>query len=194
MGHEDTGGTGAAPERSGTGGAQGAEAAHGADPPASTAAAAAHLKERLYATITMISVVIGLAVSEHADPAGTAATVLTAAVGLWLATLVADQQAHRVVHGRLASGTELRRMLWVSSPLLLSAVGPLLLIGCAALGVMALPTALYAAAGVSVASLFGWGWYGGVRMGSGVVVSLLAGALDAAIGLSVALVKAAAGH
>ncbi|KOV17518.1 MULTISPECIES: hypothetical protein [unclassified Streptomyces] len=165
------------------------------DSPADVAAAAAaRLKERLYATITMISVVIGLAVSEHADAAGTAATVLTTAVGLWLATLVADQQAHRVVHGRLATGAELRHMLWVGSPLLLSAVAPLILIASSALGVMELRTALYASAGVSVASLFGWGWYGGVRMGSGAAVAVLAGALDAAIGLAVALVKAAAGH
>ncbi len=120
--------------------------------------------------------------------------MLPTAVGLWLATLVADQQAHRVVHGRLATGAELRHMLWVGSPLLLSAVAPLILIASSALGVMELRTALYASAGVSVASLFGWGWYGGVRMGSGAAVAVLAGALDAAIGLAVALVKAAAGH
>lgn len=182
MGHEDTDTTAPWPEQP------------GADGPATSAEAAARLKERLYATITMISVVIGLAVSEHADAVGTAATVLTAAVGLWLASLVADQQAHRVVHGRLASGAELRRMLWVSSPLLLSAVAPLILIGSAGLGVMELRTALYAAAWVSIASLFAWGCYGGVRMGTGPAVALLAGALDAAIGLAVALVKAFAGH
>ncbi|MEU9378352.1 hypothetical protein AB0D94_31950 [Streptomyces sp. NPDC048255] len=194
MGQEDTGGTAPGPDRADAGAGAGGGGAAVAAPVQDPQTAAARLKERLYATITMISVVIGLAVSEHADAAGTSATVLTAAVGLWLATLVADQQAHRVVHGRLATGGELRHMLWVSSPLLLSAVGPLILIGSAALGVMDLRTALYAAAGVSVASLFGWGWYGGVRMGGGAAVALLAGALDAAIGLAVALVKATAGH
>ncbi|MDH6544493.1 hypothetical protein [Streptomyces sp. SPB4] len=187
MGHEDTGDDGHGTGSDGPGTTAGAATA-------TAEASAARLKERLYATITMISVVIGLAASEHVDAVGATATVLTAAVGLWLASLVADQQAHRVVHGRLATGAELRRMLWVGSPLLLSAVGPLILIGSAVLGVMELPTALYAAAGVNVASLFGWGWYGGVRMGSGPALALLAGALDAAIGLSVALVKAAAGH
>ncbi|AKL69283.1 hypothetical protein OG590_02820 [Streptomyces goshikiensis] len=156
--------------------------------------AAARLKERLYASITMISVVIGLAAAEHADAVGAAATVLTAAVGLWLAALVADQQAHRVVHGRLATGHELRAMLAVSSPLLVSAAGPLVLIGAAALGVMELDTALLTAAGVNVATLFAWGCFGGIRMGGGTVSALLAGALDAAIGTAVALVKAAAGH
>ncbi|MCX5400443.1 hypothetical protein [Streptomyces sp. NBC_00102] len=85
-------------------------------------------------------------------------------------------------------------MLWVSSPLLLSAAGPLVLIGAAALGLMYLETALFAAAGVSVAGLFGWGWYGGVRLGNGTAGALLAGALDAAIGLVVAVVKAAVSH
>ncbi|MFJ8011209.1 hypothetical protein [Streptomyces sp. NPDC096339] len=159
-----------------------------------TAMAAAHLKERLYATITMISVVIGLAGGSHLDVAGAAATVATAAVGLWMAALVADQQAHRVTHGALARGRELRAMLFVSSPLLLSAVGPLILIGVAALGVIGLETALYTAAGVNVATLFAWGCYGGIRMGGGTAFALLAGAIDAAIGTAVAVVKAVNGH
>lgn len=156
--------------------------------------AAAQLKERLYATITMISVVIGLAGSSHVDAVGAAATVATASAGLWLAALVADQQAHRVVHGALARGRELRAMLFVSSPLLLSAVGPLVLIGVSALGAMGLQTALFTAAGVNVATLFAWGCYGGIRMGGGAAFALLAGAIDAAIGTAVAVVKAAAGH
>ncbi|MFJ9644050.1 hypothetical protein ACWEPM_16975 [Streptomyces sp. NPDC004244] len=155
---------------------------------------AARLKERLYATITMISVVIGLGAGGHVDAADAALTVVTASVGLWLAALTADQQAHRVVHGTLATGRELRSMLFVSSPLLLSAVGPLLLVGISALGVMALDTALATAAAVNVGTLFAWGCYGGVRMGSGTLVALVAGGIDAAIGTAVALVKAAAGH
>lgn len=159
-----------------------------------TQLAKAQLKERLYATITMISVVIGLVGSGHVDALGAVATVVTASVGLWLASLVADQQAHRVMHGALARGRELRAMLFVSSPLLLSAAGPLFLIGVSALGVMGLETALITAAWVNVASLFAWGCYGGIRMGGGTVFALVAGAIDAAIGTAVALVKAAAGH
>ncbi|MFK0257076.1 hypothetical protein [Streptomyces sp. NPDC090445] len=164
------------------------------DVPTTVEEAAARLKERLYATITMISVVIGLGASGHVDAVGAAATVITASVGLWLAALVADQQAHRVVHGALATGRELRSVLFVNSPLLLSAVGPLLLIGISALGVMALSTALVTAAAVNVATLFAWGCYGGIRMGSGTLFALVAGVIDAAIGTAVALVKAVASH
>ncbi|WP_406419147.1 hypothetical protein [Streptomyces sp. NBC_01614] len=188
MGHDDSEGAGGPPLPAG-----GPVAGAGKDP-RTTADWLNWLKERLYATITMISVVIGLTVAEHPSSAGAAASVAAAAVGLWLATLVADEQAHRTVHGRVATGAELRRMLWVSSPLLLSAVGPLVLIGSAALDVMDLDTALFVAAGVNVAGLFGWGWYGGVRMGNSTMAGVLAGVLDAVIGLAVALVKAAAGH
>jgi hypothetical protein len=155
---------------------------------------ASRLKERLYATITMIAVVVGLAYSAHADAADVAVSVAVTAVGLWLASLVADVQAHRVVDRRGTTGRELVGMLYVSSPLLLSAVGPLFLVLLSALGVMELHTALLTAAWVNVASLFTWGWFGGVRMGNGPVVALLGGVVDAAIGTAVALVKAAAGH
>ncbi|MGW3991747.1 hypothetical protein [Streptomyces sp. NPDC004830] len=151
------------------------------------------LKERIYATITMIAVVVGLSLGD-VESLGALATVLTTALGLWLAAFVADQQAHRTVHRRFATGRELRRMLYVSSPLLSCAVGPALLIGLAALDVLPLDTALSAAAGVAVVSLFLWGCLGGLRMGGGVPTAILAGVVDAAIGVAVALVKAAAGH
>jgi hypothetical protein len=164
-----------------------------ASPGAETGALADRLKERIYATITMIAVVIGLSLGDVRS-LGALATVLTTALGLWLAALVADQQAHRTVHRRPANGRELRRMLYVSSPLLSCAVGPSVLIALAALDVLSLDAALPAAAGVCVVSLFLWGCVGGLRMGGGAVAAVVAGLADAAIGVAVALVKAAAGH
>ncbi|MEU0137891.1 hypothetical protein ABZ172_28230 [Streptomyces sp. NPDC006296] len=151
------------------------------------------LKERIYATITMIAVVVGLSAGE-AGTAGALATVLTTALGLWLAAFVADQQAHRTVHRHFATGHDLRRMLYVSSPLLSCAAGPSVMIGLAALDVLSLSTALMTAAGVAIASLFAWGCAGGLRMGGGVLLATLAGLVDAVIGVAVALVKTAAGH
>ncbi|GAA5023870.1 hypothetical protein [Kitasatospora paranensis] len=162
-------------------------------PEAEVGALAERLKERIYATITMIAVLVGLSAG-HAGLAGALATVLTTALGLWLATVVADQQAHRTVHRRRATGRELRRMLYVSSPLLSCAVGPAVMIGLAALNVFALSTALLTAVGLAIASLFVWGCVGGLRMGGGALAAVVAGLLDAAVGLAVALVKASAGH
>ncbi|MFI6520671.1 hypothetical protein ACIBF1_34315 [Spirillospora sp. NPDC050679] len=152
------------------------------------------LKERIYATITMVSVTIGLSFAHAADAGGAALTVGATALGLWLASLVADQQSYRTLHRRGPSPAETREALYVSSPLLLSAVGPLLLIGLAALGLLELRTALLVAAAGDVLTLFFWGYVSGRRMGGGPAASLVAGVVDMAIGLTVAYVKFSSGH
>ncbi|MFJ6940237.1 hypothetical protein [Streptomyces sp. NPDC101132] len=152
------------------------------------------LKERIYAAITMLAVVVGLAQNPHTGHATAAVYVTCTAVGLWLATLVADAQAHRVVHQRLPDRREVRHFLFVSSPLLGSALGPLVMVALSAAGALGLETALWVAVGVDVASLAAWGYTGGRRMGGGLLVSALAGLVDAAIGLGVVTVKLVAGH
>ncbi|MGW1887040.1 hypothetical protein [Streptomyces sp. NPDC001970] len=156
--------------------------------------AAARLKERIYATITLTAVVVALAETDEPDHVEAALTVAVTALGIWLATLVADEQSHRAVSGRGATRREIRTALHVSSPLLLTAVGPLVLIALSALGAMGLVTALLIGAGVEVATLFLWGWRTGLRMGNGPVSALISGLLDTAIGVGVVAVKLLAGH
>ncbi|MCX4706653.1 hypothetical protein OG252_02045 [Streptomyces sp. NBC_01352] len=152
------------------------------------------LKERIYAVITMLAVMVGLAQNTHTRHSTAALYVTGTAVGLWLATLVADMQAHRVVHQRLANRREVRHLLFVSSPLLSCAAGPLLMIGLSAGGALGLSTALWIAVGVDVASMAVWGFTGGRRMGGGVLLSGVAGLMDAAIGSGVVMVKVITGH
>ncbi|MFI6435933.1 hypothetical protein [Streptomyces sp. NPDC050759] len=152
------------------------------------------LKERIYAVITMLAVLVGLAQNVHTRPSTAALYVTGTAVGLWLATLVADMQAQRVVHQRLADRRRVRHLLFVSSPLLSCAAGPLLLIALSAAGGFDLSTALWIAVGVDVASMAVWGFEGGRRMGGGVLPSFLAGLMDAAIGSGVVMVKVITGH
>ncbi|MGW7300672.1 hypothetical protein [Streptomyces sp. NPDC054829] len=152
------------------------------------------VKERVYATITMLAVLVGLAQNSHTRYSTAAVFVACTALGLWLATLVADLQAHRVVHQRMPARGEVRDLLYATWPLLSSAVGPLVMIALSALGLLGLSTALWIAVGVDVASLAGWGFIGGRRMGNGVLPSVLAAVVDAAIGLGVVMVKVVAGH
>ncbi|MEV4253152.1 hypothetical protein AB0J52_08260 [Spirillospora sp. NPDC049652] len=152
------------------------------------------LKERIYATITMIAVTAGLALGGHVGPAGAALSVVGTAGGLWLATLVSDGQAHMTVHGSRPDRHGMLRALYVTSPLLLSAVSPLLLVGVAALDLMKLRTALLIAVGLDVLSLFLWGYLGARRLGGRPVVALVAGVLDLLIGAVVVGVKLLAGH
>ncbi|MFD3474606.1 hypothetical protein [Streptomyces sp. NPDC058695] len=152
------------------------------------------LKERIYAAITMLAVVVGLAQSPHAEHWTAAAYVTGTAVGLWLATLVADVQAHRVVHKRFPGRADMRHMLYVSSPLLSSAAGPLAMDALSAAGALDLDTALWIAAGAGIAGIAAWGFEGGRRMGGGLLASSLAAAVDAVIGAGVVGVKLLAGH
>ncbi|MFJ8019458.1 hypothetical protein [Streptomyces sp. NPDC096311] len=152
------------------------------------------LKKRIYATVTMVAVLMGLRQIPHLEPADAALAIAGTAVGLWLASLVADAQAHRTVHGQWARTGEIRRMLYVATPLLLSGAGPLLLAGLSSAGTMELPTALAVAVTTDVFSLFLWGWLGGLCTGAGPVTALITGGLDAAIGLGVVAVKALATH
>ncbi|MEV1050237.1 hypothetical protein [Streptomyces sp. NPDC049887] len=156
--------------------------------------AAARLKERIYATITLTAVVVALAETAHPELLESALTVAVTALGIWLATLVADEQSHRALTGRAANRQEIRAALHVSSPLLLTAVGPLTLIGVSALGALDLGTALLLSAAVEVATLFFWGWRTGLRMGNGPLSAFLSGIVDTAIGVSVIAVKLLSGH
>ncbi|MEU6174974.1 hypothetical protein ABZ832_24070 [Streptantibioticus parmotrematis] len=152
------------------------------------------LKERVYATITMLAVVVSLAVGGTADHGDAVWSILGTSIGVWLATFVADQQAHRAVAHRYARSEEFRQMLYTSSPLLLSAVGPLVFTGVSALGLMSLPVAMYIACGLDLAELFVWSTVTGLRMGEGRLAALLAGAADMVIGFGIVMVKVIGGH
>ncbi|MEV7991891.1 hypothetical protein AB0O67_08230 [Streptomyces sp. NPDC086077] len=156
--------------------------------------AAARLKERIYATLTLTAVVVALVETEHPEHLESALTVAVTALGVWLATLVADEQSHRALTGRSTSPQELRTAVYVSSPLLLTAAGPLVLIGVSALGALELGTALLISAGVEVGTLFLWGWRSGLRMGNGRLNALFSGLVDTLIGVGVVAVKLLAGH
>ncbi|WP_394436392.1 hypothetical protein [Streptomyces sp. SGAir0957] len=152
------------------------------------------LKERIYASLTLLAVLVGQAQSGHPRHAGAAVSVAVTALGLWLATIVADLQAHPVAHGRMPRLPEIRHTVFTSSPLLTSAIGPLLVIALSAVGVVELTTALWIAVGSEVAALAAWGVTGGRRVGAGRIGALVTGALNAVIGIGVVAVKLIAGH
>lgn len=155
---------------------------------------AEHLKERIYATLTIIAVMLGLALAGDATHLASALSVFGTALGLWLATLTAEAQAHRIAYGRMTNAAEFRHMLFVSSPLLTAAVGPLMLVGLSALEALPLTTALYLAVAVDAAELFLWSCVTGKRMGGGLLAAIVVGLINLLIGGIVIVVKLTAGH
>jgi hypothetical protein len=85
-------------------------------------------------------------------------------------------------------------MLFVTSPLMTAGVGPLILVGLSALGVLALTPALYISVAVDTAAMFVWGWVSGRRMGAVGFGAVLSGLVYLLIGGIVIAVKLAAGH
>jgi hypothetical protein len=152
------------------------------------------LKERIYASLSLLAVLVGLAQGGHVTHTGAVVSVAVTAVGLWTATLVADLQAHPVTHGRRPGRRDLRHTLFTSSPLLSVAVGPLALIALSAAGALDLDTALWVSVGSEVASLAALGFVGGRRIGSGPLRALMTAVLNTVIGSGVVAVKLLAGH
>ncbi|MFP5020773.1 hypothetical protein [Pseudonocardia phyllosphaerae] len=154
---------------------------------------AARLKERIYAGLTVMAVLAGHALSHAPSHRATALTVIGTSLGLWLATVAAEQQAHRVVHGS-SSRSEVLRQFYVTSPLLTAAIAPLVLITLSALGAFPLEGALWAAVGIDAASLFGFGVLSGLRMRARWSFALVSGLVNLGIGAFVVAVKVWAGH
>ncbi|MFE5209377.1 hypothetical protein [Streptomyces sp. NPDC056600] len=152
------------------------------------------LKERIYASLTLLAVLVGLAQGGHPTHAGALVSVVVTALGLWLATLVADLQAHPVAHRRWPTPREVKHVLFTSSPLLTCAVGPVLMIGLSAAGLLGLTTALWVSVGSEVAALALWGFAGGRRVGAGPWRATVTAVLNTVIGLAVVSVKLLAGH
>ncbi|NEA41892.1 hypothetical protein [Streptomyces sp. SID11385] len=152
------------------------------------------VKERIYASLSLLAVLVGYGQSAHPSHEGVAVAVAATALGLWLATLVADLQSHPVAHSRELGSHAVRHALYTSSPLLTSAAGPLLLTALSALGAMELDTALWISVGSEVAGLAAWGYAGGRRAGRGVPRAVFSAVLYAVIGVFVAGVKVLAGH
>ncbi|WP_206663998.1 hypothetical protein [Thermomonospora catenispora] len=154
-----------------------------------TEAQAERLKERIYATITIVAVLMGLFRSPDVSHADAALVVVITAGGLWGAMFTADWQVYRIVHGVHPHGPDRRRMAYVTAPLLSSAVLPLVLICLSALGVMRLGAALLTAAVANTAGLFLWGLVGGMRMGARPAGAAVTGLFNLGIGALIIFVK-----
>ncbi|MBA9001162.1 hypothetical protein [Thermomonospora cellulosilytica] len=150
---------------------------------------AERLKERIYATITIVAVLMGLFRSPDISHADAALVVVITAVGLWAAMLSADWQVYRIVHGAHPYGRDRRRMVYVTAPLLSSAVLPLVLICLSALGLLTLGAALLASAMANTAGLFLWGLVGGMRMGARPVGAVMTGLFNLSIGALIIFIK-----
>lgn len=117
-------------------------------------AAAEHLRERVYGTVSVLASIATLVAAEHEAGAVAAAVTLVVTVGaLWAASLFADLTAHLAVHQAWPGRVAVRQLLSSHYEILAAAALPVLLVLSTETGWWELDTALRWAAGAQIATL-----------------------------------------
>lgn len=114
---------------------------------------AAFLKEQIYGSFTLLAVNIGLLVKPDVKVESAFITIISTAVGLWLASLLASVIAYRVVHDKNMPRKEFVHELTVHRGLLVAAVPSLLMFTLAAIGAIEIRTALIAAVSLAIVGM-----------------------------------------
>lgn len=159
-------------------------------------AVAENMKERIYSTITLLAVLAALwQNASHHSHIGTIASILGAAVALWLATLIATRMSYRAVHGRSIHRSEYVKTLFTSSGLIAPAILPAIIIAISGLTHWYnLKTALMAAIVASLLSLFLLSFTAGRKIYDSFGRLILVSTLEMSVGVGVILLKLAVGE
>lgn len=103
------------------------------------------LTERIYGSITLFAVSLGLLLgSQHITIGHAFAVIVFTTSGLWAASLFAYTTSYRVMYGRSMPKSQLVKSLAAHRGILVSAVAPVLLLGVAFTGLIEVRTALVA--------------------------------------------------
>jgi hypothetical protein len=157
-------------------------AGHLVDPGAEDQRGVARLREAVYGTIVVLSVLAVLSESERSANIAALSIAGTSLV-LFFAQVYAGSVAERIRLGREPGLGDLRRLAADSWPVAAVTLWPLVLLGLAGLGVMETATAIALAMWLAVAALGVWGWRAGQIGHSRVIGRLWSTALDLAVGL-----------
>lgn len=151
------------------------------------------LRERIYATITLLAVVVAL--WQHPDehqPLGAIGIILGTVVALWLATIVAARISYTAVHGAAVhKEPKYLEASKAASGLLTPAGPPIFFVLLSMSGLFSLKTALLIGVISLLASLFLFSVMSGSRVTDSKVKLLVFSAMQTLIGVGVVLLKLA---
>jgi hypothetical protein len=156
---------------------------------------AENMRERIYATITLLALIAALwqTSSEHSI-LGSIASIVGTVVALWLATLISSRMSHRAVHGKSMASRDLGRLAFTSSGLFVPAVAPVLFILLSTIGLMSLKTAYVAGMAALLLSLFLLSFTAGRRIYTSPIRLWVVSLAEMAVGVGVILLKLAIGE
>lgn len=151
------------------------------------------LRERIYATITLLAVVAAL--WQHPDehqPLGAIGIILGTVVALWLATLVAARISYTAVHGsKVHKEPKYLEASKAASGLLTPATAPIAFILLSMTGLFSLKVGLLIGVVSLLASLFFFSVMSGSRVTDSRVKLLIFSTMQTLIGVGVVLLKLA---
>jgi len=142
----------------------------------------------VYGSVLAAAVVASLDIGDVSDVVMTESLAVTMGV-FYLAHVWSEAINDRMHDPRPYSWARLRAVALWHWPMLQSAIGPLVALALADLGVWSKPTAVTVALAISVAQLAGWGVAVGLRTFDSWPPALLTGLVDGLLGVAIVLLK-----
>lgn len=156
---------------------------------------AENMKERIYATITLLAVMSALwQAADHHTVLGVIASIGGTAVALWLATLISARVSYRAVYGESMGRKKLARLLFTSSGLYIPVIIPTLFILVSSTGMLSLRNALLGGIVALLLSLFTLSFVAGRRIYTSMMRVILISILEMLLGVGVIALKLAVGQ
>ncbi|HEY1085243.1 MAG TPA: hypothetical protein VGE34_00770 [Candidatus Saccharimonadales bacterium] len=153
------------------------------------------LKERIYATITLLALLATLWHSaDHFTAKGVIVSIVGTVIGLWLAIGIASRMSYQVVHGKRMDTKTYFTILRHHSALLAPAFPVVIFILGSLTGLYSLKAALLASLIVLLLSFVGFSLLAGRRMRSSWTEITITSGFEIALGIGVIALKIYAGH
>lgn len=150
---------------------------------------AAFLKEQIYGSFTLLAVNFGLLLKPDLKISNAFITVLSTALGLWLASLLASVIAYRVVHDKTMPRREFIHDFAVHRGLLVAAVPSMLMFGLAAFDLINIRTAVIAAISLAIVGMTVAILRSAKTRSNDITTAIISIAVQAAVGAVIILIK-----
>lgn len=154
-----------------------------------------YLKERIYATITLLALLATLWWNvEHLSHWAAVLSTVGTLVALWLAIGVSSRMSYQVVNGKRMGLHAYSEILRSHSALLAPAAPVVFLIALSALGLMSLSTALLVSMAILLLTFAGFSLLAGRQIHSTRLEIFITTMFEVLIGIGIIVLKIFAGH
>lgn len=152
------------------------------------------LKERIYATLALLAVLISID-TEHYSALHAVYIICGTIISLWAASIVATQMSRRLIFpGQLDHVQETHHQLRRHAPMLASLIFPLLMISLAAIHLISLEVAVNVSIISALILLAGWSIGSALSLKAKKLPIFILVAIELAIGLGIVALKVVIGH